>query len=76
MCNTFSLIKKKITLHKYNNIEVATLKIRLVIFRYMWYETNLRATSSIEDTGEIVPAIIGCWLVGWVLTYVCLFKVY
>ncbi|KAL5258489.1 hypothetical protein ACHWQZ_G009103 [Mnemiopsis leidyi] len=41
---------------------------------YMWFETNLRSSSSIEETGEIVPAIIGCWLVGWVLTYVCLFK--
>ena len=43
--------------------------------RYMWYETNLQLTGSIDDTGEFVPAITGCWFVGWVLTYLCLFKV-
>lgn len=41
---------------------------------YMWYETNLQSTGSIDETGEFVPAITGCWFVGWVLTYLCLFK--
>ncbi|XP_063689888.1 sodium- and chloride-dependent GABA transporter 1-like isoform X2 [Bolinopsis microptera] len=41
---------------------------------HLWYESSLQATPSIDDTGEFIPAIAGCWFIGWVLTYMCLFK--
>ena len=73
---TRNRVNIKANLSLYNNEVIKKLEADFFFnFRYMWFETNLRSSSSIEETGEIVPAIIGCWLVGWVLTYVCLFKV-
>jgi len=42
--------------------------------KYFWYEETLEISPSLEENNGLVPGIAGCWVVGWVLTYLCLFK--
>eukprot|EP00116_Pleurobrachia_bachei_P002988 sb/3463250/ len=41
---------------------------------YYWYKETLQASSRIETAGNFVPGLTICWCIGWVFTYLCLFK--
>ena len=43
--------------------------------KHYYYVSALQVTSSISDNGGFVNGVVICWVISWVMTYACLFKV-